>query len=161
MDMEYFRGGKIVSLHPGRGDGGFGAIGRVEAYWEGLRDGRLMPTRAEVDPRGITDALEQAFILEKIAPGWPGCGGGIGRAVHPPATSPSASRASSTTCFNRALAWASSGIAPSRFQKASRSLASSSLICGQAAVRLKLARRGVATVASAALMCRYPLYVRG
>lgn len=69
MNMEYFRGGKIVSLHPVHGDGGFGAIGRVEAYWEGLRDGRLMPTRAEVDPRGIADALEQAFILEKIAPG--------------------------------------------------------------------------------------------
>lgn len=69
MNMEYFKGGKIVSIRKAGGGAAYGAIGRVEAYWEGLRDGRLMPARAEVDPRGIADALEQAFILEKIAPG--------------------------------------------------------------------------------------------
>ena len=67
MTMEYFRGGNIVSIGPAASR--FAALGRVEAYWEGLRDGRLMPARAEVDPRGIADALEQAFIFEKIAPG--------------------------------------------------------------------------------------------
>ena len=28
-----------------------------------------MPRRAEIDPRGIENALEYAFILERIAPG--------------------------------------------------------------------------------------------
>lgn len=41
----------------------------LRAYWEGLRAGRLVPLRAEVDPRGIERALEYAFILDRIAPG--------------------------------------------------------------------------------------------
>lgn len=45
------------------------ALAQVEAYWEGLRDGRPLPFRADVDPRGIDQALEFAFILERIAPG--------------------------------------------------------------------------------------------
>ncbi len=45
------------------------AIAQVDAYWEALRNGRLMPERAEVDPRGLECALEYAFILEHIAPG--------------------------------------------------------------------------------------------
>ncbi|MEM1421046.1 MAG: PAS domain-containing protein, partial [Pseudomonadota bacterium] len=47
--------------HPG--------LSLVEAYWEGLRAGRLVPRRADVDPRGIDQALEYSFILERIAPG--------------------------------------------------------------------------------------------
>ena len=45
------------------------AIAQVDAYWEGLRAGRPMPDRAEVDPRGLGDALEFAFLLEHVAPG--------------------------------------------------------------------------------------------
>lgn len=41
----------------------------VEAYWEGLRDGRPMPARSEIDPRGIERALSHTFILERVAPG--------------------------------------------------------------------------------------------
>lgn len=41
----------------------------VEAYWELLRDGRLMPERAELDPRGFSSALPYSFLLERIAPG--------------------------------------------------------------------------------------------
>jgi hypothetical protein len=40
----------------------------VEAYWELLRDGRLVPDRSEVDPRGFPGALAQSFLLERIAP---------------------------------------------------------------------------------------------
>lgn len=69
MKIEYFNGSNIISLEPARSIEKFPAISMVEAYWEGLRDVRTMPTRAEVDPRGISDALEFAFILEKIAPG--------------------------------------------------------------------------------------------
>jgi hypothetical protein len=45
------------------------ALSQVEAYWEGLRGTRSAPLRSEVDPRGIDRALENAFILERIAPG--------------------------------------------------------------------------------------------
>nr|WP_256388235.1 PAS domain-containing protein [Pseudoruegeria sp. SK021] len=45
------------------------AMAQVEAYWEGLRGGRPIPFRSEIDPRGIDRALEHAFILERIAPG--------------------------------------------------------------------------------------------
>jgi len=42
---------------------------QIEAYWDGLRAGRPVPLRSEIDPRGIDGALEYAFILERIAPG--------------------------------------------------------------------------------------------
>lgn len=38
-------------------------------YWQGLRNGRAVPARADVEPRGIHRALDYAFILERIAPG--------------------------------------------------------------------------------------------
>ena len=41
----------------------------VEAYWDLLRDGRLVPDRSEVDPRGFPGALGHSFLLERIAPG--------------------------------------------------------------------------------------------
>lgn len=47
----------------------FPAINEVVAYWEGLRNGRPVPMRSEVNPRGIESALANAFILERIAPG--------------------------------------------------------------------------------------------
>jgi hypothetical protein len=47
----------------------FTAARRVEAYWHGLRGARALPSRSEVDPRGIEDALEYAFLIERIAPG--------------------------------------------------------------------------------------------
>ncbi len=68
MDHGQVGAGEVVSLFPGRAMS-FPAIAQVDAYWEGLRDGRLMPDRAEVDPRGLECALEHAFILEHIAPG--------------------------------------------------------------------------------------------
>ena len=48
---------------------GFSHIAAVEAYWTALKGDRLVPLRAEVDPRGIEGSLEQAFILEQVAPG--------------------------------------------------------------------------------------------
>ncbi|MCU9846822.1 PAS domain-containing protein [Defluviimonas sp. WL0024] len=47
----------------------FPCISEVQAYWEALRDGRQVPCRSEVDPRGIERALEYTFVLERIAPG--------------------------------------------------------------------------------------------
>jgi len=47
----------------------FPALNTMRAYWEALREGRDMPARADIDPRGIENALEHAFIAERIAPG--------------------------------------------------------------------------------------------
>lgn len=69
MTIDYVKGDKVIALTPLRRQARFPAIGAVESYWEALRNGRLMPTRADVDPRGIAGVLEFAFMLEKIAPG--------------------------------------------------------------------------------------------
>ncbi len=46
----------------------FQYLSEIRAYWEALRDGREVPFRSEIDPRGIERALEYAFVLERIAP---------------------------------------------------------------------------------------------
>ena len=38
-------------------------------YWQSLRRGRAVPARADVEPHGISRALDYAFVLERIAPG--------------------------------------------------------------------------------------------
>ncbi|WP_156874899.1 PAS domain-containing protein [Sulfitobacter alexandrii] len=48
---------------------GYAAIAQVEAYWEALRGARMVPKRSEIDPRGIEGALENAFIVERVAAG--------------------------------------------------------------------------------------------
>ena len=69
MKIDFTKGSNVVSIAPIRAQVHFPSIKRVEAYLEALRNGRVMPARAEIDPRGISDVLEFAFILEKIAPG--------------------------------------------------------------------------------------------
>ncbi len=49
-----------VSLSPMR---------QAEAYWTALRRGDDIPSRAQVDPRGLENILSQTFIVERIAPG--------------------------------------------------------------------------------------------
>ncbi|WP_347266533.1 PAS domain-containing protein [Paracoccus sp. (in: a-proteobacteria)] len=44
-------------------------LAEMRGYWEGLRQGRAIPARSDVEPRGIRRALDYAFILERIAPG--------------------------------------------------------------------------------------------
>ncbi|MDA5094908.1 PAS domain-containing protein [Aliiroseovarius sp. KMU-50] len=44
-------------------------MAQAEGYWHGLRNGGSIPSRSDVDPRGISGILEYAFILEQIAPG--------------------------------------------------------------------------------------------
>lgn len=62
-------GENVVAMSKFQQDNRFAAVQEVAAYWEALRDGRVMPKRSEIDPRGIEGALEYAFILERIAPG--------------------------------------------------------------------------------------------
>lgn len=56
--MDRFRSG--ASLSP---------IRQAEAYWTALRKGTDIPFRSQIDPRGLEQVLEYAFILERVAPG--------------------------------------------------------------------------------------------
>lgn len=40
----------------------------VRAYWEALRRPGRLPTRDDINPRGMASALEQVFLVEQIAP---------------------------------------------------------------------------------------------
>ncbi len=59
----------VVTMSKHQPHSGYAPLSLVEAYWEALRAGREMPKRGDIDPRGIESALENAFILERIAPG--------------------------------------------------------------------------------------------
>lgn len=59
----------VVAMTEFKTEIGYSAISQVEGYWEGLRGMRMMPKRSEIDPRGIENALEYTFVLERIAPG--------------------------------------------------------------------------------------------
>ncbi|WP_249275988.1 PAS domain-containing protein [Rhodobacter sp. JA431] len=67
MDRDFDIQDKVARL----GDTGVSrrVVAQMRAYWEGLRKGRDVPARAEIDPRGLESALEYAFILERVAPG--------------------------------------------------------------------------------------------
>lgn len=41
----------------------------LRAYWEALRGPAAFPRRDRIDPRGIAGALDQTFLIERIAPG--------------------------------------------------------------------------------------------
>jgi hypothetical protein len=47
----------------------FALLAQVRAYWQGLRHGTALPQRETIDPRGIAEALESTFLLERVAPG--------------------------------------------------------------------------------------------
>ena len=47
----------------------FALLAQVRAYWQGLRHGTALPLRETIDPRGIAEALESTFLLERVAPG--------------------------------------------------------------------------------------------
>lgn len=59
----------VIQLAERRQQVNFPAIAQVEAYWHGLCQNGDLPTRAALDPRGLTGALPYTFILERIAPG--------------------------------------------------------------------------------------------
>lgn len=66
MDSDSTRD-NVVTLHARRPMAP-SALRETEAYWLALADGRLMPKRSEVDPRGLSGALDRVFLLERIAP---------------------------------------------------------------------------------------------
>lgn len=46
-----------------------GKIDQLESYWNSVRGKRLVPSRCEIDPRGLDGVLGNAFILERITAG--------------------------------------------------------------------------------------------
>lgn len=59
----------IVDLAAHRQGNRTDAVSELETYWQTLCAGRIMPYRDEVDPRGMSGALSQIFLIERIAPG--------------------------------------------------------------------------------------------
>ncbi len=47
----------------------FAVLQEVRAYWQALRVNGDLPRRDQIDPRGIAGALENVFLLERIAVG--------------------------------------------------------------------------------------------
>ena len=45
------------------------ALDKIERYWNVVRANRLVPSRCEIDPRGLEGVLGNAFILERITGG--------------------------------------------------------------------------------------------
>ncbi|NCU21311.1 PAS domain-containing protein, partial [Candidatus Falkowbacteria bacterium] len=69
MDLNDHTDGKIIALGTAPRSPADRALADLRSYWEALRQGRPVPARAEVDPRGIERALDYTFLLERIAPG--------------------------------------------------------------------------------------------
>ncbi|MDO5658366.1 MAG: PAS domain-containing protein [Paracoccus sp. (in: a-proteobacteria)] len=66
---EVREGGVVVPLTGARGRDPGVICAELRACWDGLRKGRAVPERAEIDPRLLRGLLDHAFILERIAPG--------------------------------------------------------------------------------------------
>lgn len=47
----------------------FRGLTEVRAYWEGLRRNGGLPTRADLDPRGMANVLDHVFVAERIGTG--------------------------------------------------------------------------------------------
>ncbi len=58
----------LTSLNPAAQHSA-GGLAAVRAYWEALRDGGQIPYRADVDPRGLSGALDRVFLAERIGNG--------------------------------------------------------------------------------------------
>ena len=52
-----------------RGAGTSQQLNKIEQYWNEVRGKRLVPSRCEIDPRGMQGVLGHTFILERIAGG--------------------------------------------------------------------------------------------
>lgn len=69
LDVGSLGAGKVVNMQRFRSGNSLSPIRQAEAYWTALRDGASIPRRTQIDPRGLENILEYAFILERIAPG--------------------------------------------------------------------------------------------
>ncbi len=61
--------GNILSLIRKRTAVSLTSLDKIERYWNVVRANRLVPSRCEIDPRGLEGVLSNAFILERITGG--------------------------------------------------------------------------------------------
>ena len=61
--------GTVVEMQRFQARASLTPIRQAEAYWTALRDGGDVPLRTQIDPRGLQDLLEYAFVIERVAPG--------------------------------------------------------------------------------------------
>lgn len=61
--------GKVVVMNKFRTRTTVSPLRQAEAYWSALRRGDDIPSRSQIDPRGLENILSQTFILERVAPG--------------------------------------------------------------------------------------------
>ena len=47
----------------------FEGLSQTRAYWEGLRHGTALPSRRDVDPRGLVGVLDRVFLADRIGRG--------------------------------------------------------------------------------------------
>lgn len=47
----------------------FEGLSQTRAYWEGLRQGAALPSRRDVDPRGLVGVLDRVFLADRIGRG--------------------------------------------------------------------------------------------
>ena len=62
-------GENVVQIGTGHGAQHDMVLARIETYWTQVRAGRLVPSRSEIDPRGLEGVLGHAFILERLTTG--------------------------------------------------------------------------------------------
>lgn len=67
--LRKFGSDKVVAMDRFRSGAGLSPIRQAEAYWSALRKGADIPYRSQIDPRGLEQVLEYAFVLERVAPG--------------------------------------------------------------------------------------------
>ncbi|NIZ12263.1 PAS domain-containing protein [Phaeobacter sp. HF9A] len=60
---------KVVAMDRFRARSNVSPLRQAEAYWSALRRGDEIPSRSQIDPRGLENILSQTFILERVAPG--------------------------------------------------------------------------------------------
>ena len=66
---ELIRSGIVLSMMDRLNQNQYPACALVQAYWQSLKPKNGLPKRSDIDPRGIEDALNYAFILESIGTG--------------------------------------------------------------------------------------------
>lgn len=57
----------IFSLSEHRANVADPILSQVEGYWDGLRTGRTVPARSDINPRGLAEVLTHCFILERLS----------------------------------------------------------------------------------------------
>ena len=60
---------RVIRLGASRGGQDDAALAEFVRYWKKTRRADGIPTRSDIDPRGISALISNAFVVERIAPG--------------------------------------------------------------------------------------------